>query len=308
MQLSQPVLQLTSAVTSFQSGRAALERIAETEKFEQEGQMRAPGLPAAAVPGARGRRGPRAWNPAVRFENVTFRYPGADEPVLRNLTLTIPGRGLTALVGPSGSGKSTVLRLIEGFYPVEAGRILVANRVLGDWNLSKLRDAVAYVEQETPVIAGTIADNLTYGLDEGEVDEPDLEEALKQVGLHNRVESLDQEVSHRGGALSGGERQRISMARALLRRPRLMLLDEVTSALDARNETLMRDLIMDISRQLPVVMVAHRLSTVVEADRVVLMQDGAVRVIGTHTELMATDELYQDMVRQQTLMPTAGGS
>jgi ABC-type multidrug transport system fused ATPase/permease subunit/predicted DCC family thiol-disulfide oxidoreductase YuxK len=301
MQLSQPVLQLTSAVTSFQSGRAALERIAETEKFEQETEMRAPGIAPEAVPGAKGKRGPRSWRTAVRFEDVTFRYPGKTEPVLRNLTLTIPGQGLTALVGPSGSGKSTVLRLIEGFYPVQEGRIWVANRVLGDWNLHKLRDAVAYVEQESPVLAGTVEENLTYGLDEGEVDEPDLHEALDRVGLQGRISALDQAVHHRGGDLSGGERQRISMARALLRQPKLMLLDEVTSQLDATNETLLRDLIMDISRQLPVVMVAHRLSTVLQADRVVLMEAGAVRAIGTHQELLAADELYRDMIEQQTL-------
>jgi ABC-type multidrug transport system fused ATPase/permease subunit len=302
MQLSQPVLQLTSAVSSFQSGRAALERIAETETFEQEADFRAPGVEPAAVPGgARGDQGPAAWDPSVRFENVTFRYPGSSAPTLHDLTLTVPGRGLTALVGPSGSGKSTVLRLIEGFYPVESGRIWVANRLLGDWDLHKLREHVAYVEQETPVLAGTIADNLTYGVDADEIDEPELDGALDRVGLATRVSSLDQPVHHRGDDLSGGERQRISIARALLRRPSLMLLDEVTSQLDARTETAMRELISEISQQIPVVMVAHRLSTVLDADCVVLMQDGRVRAAGTHEQLLQRDELYRDMVLQQNI-------
>jgi ABC-type multidrug transport system fused ATPase/permease subunit len=301
MQLSQPVLQLTSAVSSFQSGRAALERIAETETFEQESEFRAPGIDPEAVPGgARGDQGPHEPEPAVRLEHVTFRYPGKAEPTLRDLTLTIAGVGLTALVGPSGSGKSTVLRLIEGFYPIEHGRIWVANQVLGDWDLSKLRNYVAYVEQESPVLAGTIAANLTYGID-GRVAEHELDHALEKVGLAGRVSSLDQPVHHRGDDLSGGERQRISIARALLRRPDLLLLDEVTSQLDASNETLMRQLIREISQQIPVVMVAHRLSTVVDADCVVLMQDGRVRATGPHQDLLRRDDLYREMIEQQNI-------
>jgi ABC-type multidrug transport system fused ATPase/permease subunit len=300
MQLSQPVLQLTSAVSSFQSGRAALERIAETETFEQESEFRAPGIDPEAVPGgARGDQGAKEPEPAVRFEHVTFRYPGKAEPTLRDLTLTIASRGLTALVGPSGSGKSTVLRLIEGFYPIEHGRIWVANQVLGDWDLSKLRNHVAYVEQESPVLAGTIGGNLTYGIDDEEVPEVELDDALEKVGLAERVTSLEQQVHHRGDDLSGGERQRISIARALLRRPDLLLLDEVTSQLDATNETLMRSLIREISQQIPVVMVAHRLSTVVDADCVVLMQGGRVRATGSHQDLLRRDSLYREMIEQQ---------
>jgi ABC-type multidrug transport system fused ATPase/permease subunit len=307
MQLSQPVLQLTSAVSSFQSGRAALERIAETETFEQESEFRAPGIDPEAIPGgARGDQGPREPEPAVRFEHVTFRYPGSAEPTLRDLTLTITGAGLTALVGPSGSGKSTVLRLIEGFYPIEKGRIWVSDRVLGDWDLSLLRNHVAYVEQESPVLAGTIGANLTYGIDDEEVPEEEVGQALEKVGLADRVTSLDQPVHHRGDDLSGGERQRISIARALLRRPQLLLLDEVTSQLDASNEMLMRSLIQEISQQIPVVMVAHRLSTVVDADCVVLMQDGKVRATGSHRDLLARDSLYREMIEQQNISADTG--
>ncbi|GAB2470214.1 ABC transporter transmembrane domain-containing protein [Jatrophihabitans fulvus] len=306
MQLSQPVLQLTAAVSSLQSGRAALERIAETESFEQEAEFVAPGIEPQAVPGgAAGDKGPLtagdAAAPAVEFERVEFAYPEASEPTLRGVDLAVPGSGLTALVGPSGSGKSTLLRLIVGFYAVQGGRIRVAGRVLGDWDLERLRDHVAYVEQETPVLAGTVGSNLTYGREPGAVEQRSIWRVLERVGLTRRVHSLDLPVRHRGNDLSGGERQRMSIARALLRRPSLLLLDEVTSQLDTRTEAEIRQLIGEVAERIPVIAVAHRLSTVVGADLIVLMQDGRVRATGTHDELLASDELYRTMVADQGL-------
>lgn len=300
MQLSAPVLQLTAAFSAFQSGRAALERIGETETFEQEDDVETEGIDPAAVPGARNSLGPRGWKPAAEFEGVQFRYPDDAEPTLRGVDLHIGSKGLTALVGPSGSGKSTILRLLVGFYPVETGLVSVGGRVLGDWDLDELRDRVAYVEQETPVLAGTVHENLTYGQDD--VDEADVEKALERTGLDERVDSLDEHVGHRGQTFSGGERQRISIARALLRQPDLLLLDEVTSQLDPRTEKSMLELVHEISGRIPVVMVAHRLSTVVDADEIVVMENGAVRARGSHQELIRDDELYRQMVQQQGLL------
>lgn len=300
MQLSAPVLQLTAAFSAFQSGRAALERIAETETFEQEDEVEVEGLDPAAVPGARNSLGPKSWAPAAELAGVQFRYPDDPEPTLRGVDLQIGRTGLTALVGPSGSGKSTILRLLVGFYPVEGGLVSVGGRVLGDWKLDELRDRVAYVEQETPVLAGTIEENLTYGQDD--VDRAAVEQALERTGLDERVDSLEEKVGHRGQSFSGGERQRISIARALLRQPDLLLLDEVTSQLDPRTEKSMLELVHEISDRIPVVMVAHRLSTVVDADAIVVMENGAVRARGTHRELIASDELYRQMVEQQGLL------
>lgn len=300
MQLSAPVLQLTAAFSAFQSGRAALERIAETETFEQEDEIDVEGLDPAAVPGARDSLGAADWSAAAELSAVSFRYPDEPRDTLHGVDLRLGDKGLTALVGPSGSGKSTVLRLLVGFYPVNEGLVSVGGRVLGDWDLDELRDRVAYVEQETPVLAGTVHENLTYGQDD--VDRSDVEKALERTGLDERVESLDERVGHRGQGFSGGERQRISIARALLRQPNLLLLDEVTSQLDPRTEKSMLELVHEISDRIPVVMVAHRLSTVIDADEIVVMENGAVRARGTHGELLRTDELYHQMVEQQGLL------
>lgn len=305
MQLSAPVLQLTTAVSSFQAGRAAIERIAETETFEQEDDFEVEDLPAEAVPGSGENLGALSWEPiAAHLDDVVFTYPDEDHPTLNGVTIEIPSQGLTALVGPSGSGKSTILRLIEGFYPIERGRIHVANRVLGDWDLEQLRTDVAFVEQETPVLAGTVADNLTYGVDE-EVSVDHIREVVEQVSLDKRINSLSEKVGHRGGAMSGGERQRISIARALLRQPKMLLLDEVTSQLDPRTEKEMMGLINEIAERIPVIMVAHRLSTVVGAHRIVVLETGQVRAVGTHRELLESDPLYHEMVEQQGLLDAA---
>lgn len=287
MQLSQPLLQLTAAASAFQSGRAALERIAEAESFEQE----VTGPPAPTPTALR-------WDPAAELHDVHFTYPGQDRPALQGISIVVPRRGTTALIGPSGSGKSTVLRLLEGFFPVDAGQVRVGGRPVAEWNLTELRSQVAYVEQETPVLAGTVKENVTYGL--GMVHDEVVEDALVQAGLPEQAHRLDAEVGHRGQVLSGGERQRISIARALLRHPRLMMLDEATSQLDAANEANMRELVREIAEQVPVLLVAHRLSTVVDAEQIVVMEGGRIRAVGTHTELLSRDELYRSMVAEQS--------
>ncbi|WP_158716266.1 ABC transporter ATP-binding protein [Blastococcus sp. Marseille-P5729] len=293
MQLSAPVLQLTQAVSVFQSGRAALERIAEVDSFESEMDAD-PG----EAPGTAANLGAVDWDPAAQFEQVTFSYPNAEAPALSDFTLTIPERGLTAIVGPSGSGKSSVLRLVEGFYPLDHGRVRVGGRDVVEWDLDELRNAVAYVEQESPTPAADVAGNLTYGLDD--VDEQHAQEVLERVGLRERfAETKDQTLGHRGATLSGGERQRLALARALLRRPRLLLLDEATSALDAANEAMIRDLVNDVAREISVVVVAHRLSTIRDAGQIIVVENGKIRAHGTHEQLLAVDVLYASLVSAQ---------
>ena len=307
MQLSSPVVQLTQAVSSFQAGRAALERIAEVERMEREAHPELEQTPdSPLVPGSQAALGPVTWERAAEFEAVTFRYPGSPAPAVKELSLTIPPCGVTAIVGPSGSGKSSVLRLIEGFYPLEHGAVRVAGRSLAEWDLGELRRYVAYVEQETPVFAGSLADNVTYGLDE--VPEQLLMDVLRRAGLADRVptvEETDMEVGHRGSALSGGERQRVAIARALLRSPRILLLDEATSQLDAATEARMRDLVTSIGKDIAVVLVAHRLSTVVQADQIVVMENGRIRACGRHEQLLRSDELYRGLVAEQQALGTA---
>lgn len=309
MQLSAPVLQLTAAVTSFQAGRAALERIAEVHELTPEATGDGVAVePSPLVPGSEASLGAVSWRIAASFQRVTFSYPDQTAPALREVSLDIPGVGLTAVVGPSGSGKSSLLKLLEGFYPLDAGAVCVAGRSVAQWDLGELRRHVAYVEQETPVFAGTLYDNLVYG--QQDVDDDRVRAVLRRTGLQERVPGMEEaaeQVGHRGSALSGGERQRLAVARALLRSPRLLLLDEATSQLDASSEALMRELVADISQEIAVVIVAHRLGTVVGAERIVVMESGTVRAVGTHTDLLADDEVYARLVQSQQgqLQPTA---
>lgn len=316
--LSHPVMQLVGAGTYLQIGRAALTRIAEIDALPTEPIDLPPAPPvraatATGVPaGPAGADGPTtttgagsARGPAeVAFEQVSFRYPDRDEPALRDLTLTVPAGGLTALVGPSGSGKTTVLALIERFAEPHQGRILVDGRPLADWPLAELRATIGYVEQDVAVLAGTLRENVAYAAP-GATDE-EIRAVLRTTRLGTLLDrlggDLDAPVRHRGLSLSGGERQRIAVARALLRRPRLLLLDEVTSQLDAANEAALREVIQEVSRRTTVVVVAHRLSTVLAADKIVVLENGTARSVGSHPELVRTDALYASLAAEQALV------
>ncbi len=217
----------------------------------------------------------------------------------------IPGAGMTAFVGPSGAGKSTVFALIERFYDPTGGRVLVDGEDVRDWPLPELRAAIGYVEQETPVLAGTLRENLLFAAPDATDD--DIREVVTRAGLDTLVERLPEglrtPVGHRGSKLSGGERQRIAIARALLRKPRLLLLDEATSQLDAVNELALRDVMAEVARETTVLVIAHRLSTVINADRIVVMEAGRVRSVGTHGDLVDRDPLYAQLAATQLLAP-----
>ena len=317
VQLAAPVTSLVRAVGAFQTARAALGRIAEVEAMEREAESATVGPDPAEpgyrpvnpnAPGAVASLDAVSWRIAVELDDVTFRYSGAAQPTLIDVSLTVPQTGVTAIVGPSGSGKSSLLKLIDGFFPVERGMVRVAGRNLPEWDLHRLRRAVAIVEQETPVLAGTLRENLTYGI--GPVDDESLLSALHYVGLGGRfagAEDLDHEMGYRGGVLSGGERQRISIARALLRYPSVLLLDEASSQLDAVNEAHLRGVVSYLGTRIAVVLVAHRLSTVVNADQIVVLEAGRIVDVGTHDVLVRRNLLYRSMVIEQGLIDDVGG-
>ncbi|MDT6987612.1 ABC transporter ATP-binding protein [Streptomyces lusitanus] len=290
--LMSPISQVVGAVTQYQTGSAALARIQEALRLPAE-----PAAPPAALPS------PGAAPAAVTFTDVRFRYADDLPYVHHGVTFTVPAQGLTAFVGPSGAGKTTVFSLIERFYDPESGVITVDGRDLAHWDLPELRAAIGYVEQDAPVLSGSLRDNLLLG--NPDADEGTLARVLKTTRLDGLVarlpDGLDTLVGHHGTKLSGGERQRVAIARALLRRPRLLLLDEATSQLDAVNEAALRDTVADVARTTTVLVVAHRLSTVTAADRIVVMDAGRVRAVGTHRELVAADPLYAELAATQFL-------
>ncbi|QEV21913.1 ABC transporter ATP-binding protein [Streptomyces alboniger] len=300
--------QLVEGVSQFQIGSAAAVRIEHIETLEAE-QVK----PEHAAQHTRGvtARGDSSDMAAedcrspldVTFRQVRFSYRPGLPRVHHEVSFTVPRRGLTAIVGPSGAGKTTVFSLIERFYEPDAGCILVGGKDTRQWPLSRLRASIGYVEQDTPVLAGTLRDNLTLGV--GDSSGEELAQVLHMARLDTLTDrlphGLDTHVGHRGSRLSGGERQRVAIARALLRRPRLLLMDEVTSQLDAANEAALRNMITDAARSTTVMVIAHRLSTVTTADRIIVMEAGCVRAIGTHGELIKHDALYSKLAHTQLL-------
>ena len=290
--LMSPIQEVVGAVTQYQTGSAALARIQEALRLPAEPPARPAPLPS---PGAR--------PAAIAFEDVRFRYADDLPYVHHGVTFAVPARGMTAFVGPSGAGKTTVFSLIERFYDPESGTITLDGRDVAEWELSELRSAIGYVEQDAPVLSGSMRDNLLLGNPEAQ--DAEVARVLKTTRLDALVErlprGLDTLVGHRGTKLSGGERQRVAIARALLRRPRLLLLDEATSQLDAVNEAALRDTVADVARSTTVRVVAHRLSTVTTADRIVVMDAGRVRAVGTHRDLVTGDPLYAELAATQFL-------
>ncbi|WUR79497.1 ABC transporter ATP-binding protein/permease [Streptomyces phaeochromogenes] len=296
--LMAPIQQVVGAVAQYQTGSAALARIEEARLLPAEPAAEPSPLPR-----------PGAEPASIAFEDVRFRYDDDLPYVHHGVTFAVPPRGMTAFVGPSGAGKTTVFSLIERFYDPEQGTIALDGRDLTDWEVSALRSAIGYVEQDAPVLSGSLRDNLLLG--NPDADDGEVLRALKTTRLDSLVDrlpkGLDTLVGHRGTKLSGGERQRVAIARALLRRPRLLLLDEATSQLDAVNEAALRDTVADVARTTTVLVVAHRLSTVTMADRIVVMDAGQVRAVGTHRELVAGDPLYAELAATQFLAATDDG-
>ncbi|WP_328940891.1 ABC transporter ATP-binding protein/permease [Streptomyces sp. NBC_00250] len=291
--LMEPVYKLVEAASAYQEGAAAISRIKEVDRLAAE--------PPATYKPVRTEVRPAS----IRFEDVSFRYAPGLPYIHQQVDFAVPGAGMTAFVGPSGAGKPTVFSLIERFYETTGGRILVDGTDIRQWPLSELRSVIGYVEQDAPVLAGTLRENLVFSAP-GSTD-GDIRAVLARTRLDTLVErlphGLDTLVGHRGSKISGGERQRVAIARALLRRPRLLLLDEATSQLDAVNELALRDVIAETARETTVLVVAHRLSTVTDADRIVVMDAGTVRAIGTHRELVDRDELYAQLAATQLLVP-----
>ncbi|MEY4989982.1 MAG: hypothetical protein RIS08_208 [Actinomycetota bacterium] len=245
---------------------------------------------------------------AIEFRNVSFSYEPdeGEEPVgiLKGVNLSIPRGSRVALVGPSGAGKSTIFSLIERFYEPTDGEILLDGQRVTEFSRAELRSQIGYVEQDAPVLAGSIRDNLL--LSKTDAQDHELAEVLKMVNLEEvlqrETKGLDAEVGENGIMLSGGERQRLAIARALLAAPPILLLDESTSALDGPNEQRMREAIDAVAKDRTLIVIAHRLSTVVDSDQIIVLESGQIVGSGTHSELVKSTPLYAELAKHQLLL------
>jgi subfamily B ATP-binding cassette protein MsbA len=274
--------------TSLQEGSAGLSRVFAVIDEKPHIVDRPGAAPLPAGPGH------------LVFDNVRFAYPDGREG-LRGLTFEArPGRTV-ALVGPSGAGKSTALSLIPRLHDATSGRILLDGVEIRSVTLDSLRDALAYVGQDTLLFDDTVAANIRMG--RPSATEAAVANAAEAAAATDFIEALPQGMQTRvgtnGGRLSGGQRQRVALARALLRSPRVLLLDEATSALDAESEAAVQQALAHLRAGRTTVVVAHRLSTVRDADLVIAMADGVAVEHGSHAELMAVDGLYARLVRTQ---------
>ncbi len=239
---------------------------------------------------------------SIAFENVSFGYM-EDTPVLENISFRAEPNQKVAFVGPSGSGKSTIFSLIERYYEIDAGRILIDGKDIRDIPIYGLRRNIGYVAQESAIVSGTIRDNITYGLEEGDYTEADIERAVENSYASEFIEALEDgletEVGERGIKLSGGQRQRIGIARAFLKDPEILMLDEATASLDSRSERFVQEALDELMKGRTVLVIAHRLSTIINSDNIFFIENGRLTGSGTHTELMKTHTMYKTFTDQQ---------
>ncbi|HXG15462.1 MAG TPA: ABC transporter ATP-binding protein [Calidithermus sp.] len=284
-----PVRRLARALNTVQQTTASVERV-----FELLDQ------PPALVdrPGAVTLTG---FAEAIVFDGVGFRYPGADEDVLTDITLTIRKGEVVAFVGLSGAGKSTLMDLVPRFHDVTAGRLLVDGHDVRDLTQASLRAQIGLVTQETFLFNDTIRYNIAYGRPEASFEE--VVRAARQAHAHDFIlacpRGYDTLVGERGVRLSGGQRQRLAIARAFLKNPPILILDEATSDLDAESEFMVQQALADLMKGRTVLVIAHRLATIRNADRIVVIHQGRVAEVGRHEELLARDGLYRRLYALQ---------
>ena len=276
-----PLRALANLNASLQEGLAASQRVFDLLDTEPQIVEAPDARPLARAGGA------------IALEGVSFTYPNGT-PALRAVTLEIPAGQTVALVGPSGAGKSTVLNLIPRFYDVDRGAVTIDGTDVRAATIESVRDAVALVSQEAVLFDDTIRANIAYGRIEASEDE--IVDAARAAGAHPFIEDLPQGydtiIGERGVKLSGGQRQRLSIARAMLKDAPILLLDEATSALDAESERQVQEALRSLMRGRTTLVIAHRLSTVEQADRIHVLEDGRLAESGTHRSLLAEEGVY----------------
>src|SRR5690606_20666294 len=245
--------------------------------------------------------------PVIRFEDVSFHYD-PERPILKGVSFEVPAGKTVAIVGPTGAGKSTISRLLYRFYDVTGGRITIDGQDLRDVTQKSLRSTIGMVPQDTVLFNDTIGYNIEYG--RPGASRAEVEEAARMAQVGNFISSLpkgyDTPVGERGLKLSGGEKQRVAIARTILKSPSILILDEATSALDTKTERDIQSALDVVSQNRTSVVIAHRLSTVVNADEILVLRDGVVAERGNHLALLQKDGLYAQMWSRQREATEAG--
>jgi ATP-binding cassette, subfamily B, heavy metal transporter len=242
----------------------------------------------------------RIRNGEIKFENVTFAYD-PERPILKHVSFTVPAGKMVAIVGPSGAGKSTISRILFRFYEISGGRVLIDGQNISDVTQASLRSAIGMVPQDTVLFNDTIEYNIRYGKPDASAAE--VREAARLAQIHEFIITLPQGydalVGERGLKLSGGEKQRVAIARTILKAPPILMLDEATSALDSHTEREIQNALEQVARERTSLVIAHRLSTVVHADNIIVLDRGTIVEQGTHLDLLAKSGLYASLWARQ---------
>jgi ATP-binding cassette subfamily B protein len=245
---------------------------------------------------------PHRLKKGIRFENVFFRYSKEGNPVFGNISVNIPAGKVTGIAGPTGAGKSTLIKLILGFYPFEKGDIYFDDTKIQEIDLYQLRQHISLVSQDVYLFHGTIAENISYGKANATIEE--IQNASKKAAMHDFVMSLPEQystiVGERGIKLSGGQRQRLSIARAILKDAPIIVLDEATSAVDTETEKIIQQNLELLTQNKTAIIIAHRLSTLRNADQILILDDGEIKESGNHQELIAKEGTYHQLWQVQT--------
>ncbi|MFJ7970690.1 ABC transporter ATP-binding protein [Psychrobacillus sp. NPDC096389] len=286
IQIIIPMTQLTMFFTQLQKAMGATERISAVLEHEEENVHAGKNLEVVNKP--------------IHVHHVDFAY--GEEKILSDIDFTIEPGKVTAIVGPSGGGKTTTFSLLERYYQPTKGSITLGDTPIDTFSLHSWRSKIGYVAQESALLSGTIRENICYGIEKN-VDDAELERVVKMAYADQFIEALpdkfDTEVGERGIKLSGGQRQRIAIARALLRDPQILMLDEATSSLDSKSEIYVQKALDNLMKGRTTLVIAHRLSTVVDADNILFMEKGHITGSGTHDTLFQTHDMYREFAKQQ---------
>ena len=271
--------------------RASVSAVRINEVLETVADIKDP-VSAASIEAKRGH---------VAFRDVTFSYPGAEMPAISNISFSMNPGEVTAIIGGTGSGKSTLINLIPRFYDIDSGQILVDGTDVREMTQEQLRQKIGFVPQQAILFTGTIAENIRYGKEEATDEEVHHAAEIAQANefISSMPEGLDSIIAQGGTNVSGGQKQRLSIARALVRKPEVYIFDDSFSALDFKTDAKLRAALKGETIDSTVLIVAQRVSTIIDADRIIVLDDGKIAGIGTHKELMETSPVYREIVMSQ---------